>query len=96
MLEDFTFFSFDTTVHVDEVRGGGDAIVAISLLVAPPCALAETGRAAAPNNVSALPKRPRLQQWDELGLGEMSSEEERSAPTWTGANPAAAGLRGVA
>ena len=38
----------------------------------------EAGRQQHPNNGSALPKRRRLQQWDELGLEEISSKEGRS------------------
>ena len=41
-------------------------------------ALAETGRQQHHNNDSALPKRRRLREWEESGLVEMSSEEERS------------------
>ena len=41
-------------------------------------ALAEVGRRQHPHNVSALPKRRRVLQWNELGLEEMSSADEQS------------------
>ena len=39
-------------------------------------ALAEEGRQQCPNNDQALPKRHQPQQWDELGLEELSLAEE--------------------
>ena len=41
-------------------------------------ALAEQGRGQHPNNFRAIPKRHRQQQWENLGLEEMESVEERS------------------
>ena len=40
--------------------------------------LAEQGRQQHPNNGSSLPKRPRVLQWDELGLEEISSMGEQT------------------